>query len=178
MSRLGPMRRVLVMGCSGSGKSTFGRQLADKLRLPFVSIDQIHWQPGWREPAPQEFNAKMTREAEKPAWVMDGNYTRNGAGELRRARADTVLWFDLPRWVCMLGIIRRSATSYGQVRPEMALGCPEKFDWEFWRYVWTYRAVQRPKLLTYFSALSADQRLVTFTARAQAAEFLARAQAA
>jgi adenylate kinase family enzyme len=178
MLRSGTPQRVLVMGCSGSGKSTFGRQLADKLGLPFVSMDQIFWQPGWREPEPAEFAAKMTREAEKPAWVMDGNYISQGAGELRRARADTIVWFDLPRWVCMLGIIRRSATSYGKVRPEMAPGCPEKFDWEFWRYVWTYRAVRRPKLLAYFSALRADQRLVTFTARAQAADFLARAGAA
>ncbi len=172
------MQRVLVMGCSGSGKSTFGRQLADRLGLPFVSIDQIFWQPGWREPKPEEFAAKMTLEAEKPAWVMDGNYTRNGAGELRRARADTIVWFDLPRWVCMLSIIHRSAASYGKVRPEMAPGCPEKFDWEFWRYVWTYRATQRPKLLAYFSALRADQRLETFTARTQVVEFLARAEAA
>jgi adenylate kinase family enzyme len=172
------MQRVLVMGCSGSGKSTFGRQLADRLGLPFVSIDQIYWQPGWREPKPEEFTTKMTLEAEKPAWVIDGNYMRSGAGELRRARADTVLWFDLPRRVCMLSVIHRSAASYGRVRAEMAPGCPEKFDWVFWRYVWTYRAMQRPKLLAYFSALRADQRLVTFTARAQAAEFLARAEAA
>jgi adenylate kinase family enzyme len=168
------MQRVLVMGCAGSGKSTFGRRLADKLGLPFVSIDQIYWQPGWREPEPEAFTAKMTREAEKPAWVIDGNYMRSGAGELRRARADTVLWFDLPRRVCMLSVIRRSAASYGRVRPEMAPGCPEKFDWVFLRYVWTYRAAQRPKLLAYFSALRGDQRLVTFTARAQAADFLAR----
>jgi adenylate kinase family enzyme len=169
------MQRVLVMGCAGAGKSTFGRALADRLGLPFVSIDRIYWQPGWREPKLEEFTAKMTREAEEPAWVMDGNYTRYGAGELRRDRADTIVWFDLPRWVCMLSVIRRSASSYGQVRPEMAPGCPEKFDWEFLRFVWTYRATQRPKLLAYFSALRGDQRLVTFTARAQAADFLAEA---
>jgi adenylate kinase family enzyme len=172
------MQRVLVMGCAGSGKSTFGRRLADKLGLPFVSIDQIYWQPGWREPKPEEFAAKMTREAEKPGWVMDGNYTTSGAGELRRTRADTVLWFDLPRRVCMFSVIRRSATGYGRVPPEMAPGCPEKFDWVFLRYVWTYRAAQRPKLLTYFSALRPDQRLVTFTTRAQADAFLARPEAA
>ena len=172
------MQRVLVMGCSGSGKSTFARQLADKLGLPFVSIDQIYWQPGWREPKGEEFTAKMTLEAEKPAWVMDGNYTSRGAGELRRARADTIVWFDLPRRVCMLSVIHRSATSYGKVRPEMAPGCPEKFDWVFWRYVWTYRAVQRPKLVAYFSKLRADQRLVTLTTRAQATAFLANLKAA
>jgi len=169
------MRRVLVMGCAGAGKSTFGRQLAGKLGLPFVSIDRIFWQPGWREPKREDFAAKMRFEAEKPAWVIDGNYTSHGAGERRRARADSIVWFDLPRWVCMCSVIRRSVASYGTVRPEMAPGCPEKFDWVFWRYVWTYRMVQRPKLLAYFAALRGDQRLVTFTTRAQAAEFLDRA---
>jgi adenylate kinase family enzyme len=78
----------------------------------------------------------------------------------------------------MLSVVHRSAASYGKVRPEMAPGCPEKFDWVFLRYVWTYRAAQRPKLLTYFAALRPDQRFVTFTARAQAVDFLARAKAA
>jgi len=147
------MQRVLVMGCSGSGKSTFGRALADRLGLPFVSLDRLFWQPGWREPDMQDFTAKVTRAAEGPAWVIDGNYTRYGAGELRRARADTIVWFDLPRWLCMASIIVRSVKSYGVVRPEMAPGCPERFDWTFWRYVWTYRDLQRPKLVSYFSEL-------------------------
>src|SRR5579875_3422691 len=103
------MQRVLVMGCSGSGKSTFALALARKLDLPFVSIDRIYWQPGWREPNLDEFSSKMTLEAEKPAWVMDGNYMTRGAGELRRARADAAFWFDLPRWIYMTSIIVRSA---------------------------------------------------------------------
>ena len=60
----------------------------------------------------------------------------------------------------MLGITRRIAGSYGQVRPEMAEGCPEKIDLEFFRYVWTFRRQQRPKLLDYFRGLRADQSLV------------------
>jgi adenylate kinase family enzyme len=171
------MQRVLVMGCSGSGKSTFGRALAGKLDLPFVSLDQLFWLPGWREPKMEDFTAKATRAAEGPAWVMDGNYTRYGAGELRRARADTIVWFDLPRWMCLAGVFHRIVTTYGTVRPEMAPGCPEQVDFEFLKYVWTYRALQRPKLLDYFSGLRGDQRFVTFTSRAHADDFLARAEA-
>ncbi len=68
--------------------------------------------------------------------------------------------------------MRRIAGSYGSVRPEMAEGCPEKFDLEFFRYVWTFRRQQRPKLLAYFEGLRADQSLVCFTDRRQANEYL------
>ena len=72
----------------------------------------------------------------------------------------------------MLGIMKRIAGSYGRVRPEMAEGCPEKIDFEFFRYVWTYRRQQRPKLLDYFQGLRADQSLVCFTDRTQANDYL------
>ncbi|MEJ0076876.1 MAG: isopentenyl transferase family protein [Alphaproteobacteria bacterium] len=169
------MQRVLVMGCSGAGKSTFACKLAERCGLPFVSIDRIYWLPGWVEPVGGAFTVAMTQEAEKAAWVIDGNYLSHGAADLRRARADTVCFFDFPRWVCMVGIIRRSAMSYGQVRPEMDPGCPEKFDPVFWRYVWTFQTQQRPRLLAYFKGLRPGQRLVTFTTRAQADDFLREA---
>lgn len=172
------MQRVLVMGCSGSGKSTFACKLAAQRGLPFVSIDQIYWQPGWVEPRASEFSARMTCEAEKPAWVMDGNYTSHGASELRRERADTVIWFDLPRWLCMLSVVHRIVAGYGRVRPEMTPGCPERLDLVFLRYVWNYRAVHRPTALAYFAKLRPDQQFVTFTRRAEAKAFLVRAEAA
>jgi adenylate kinase family enzyme len=120
----------------------------------------------------KEFETRVTEAACQPRWIMDGNYTSHG-GDLRRRVADAVVWFDLPRTACMAGILTRIATSYGQVRPEMAPGCPERIDAEFFRYVWTYRARQRPKLLKYFEGLRPDQTLVCFTRRAQANRYLA-----
>jgi adenylate kinase family enzyme len=82
------------------------------------------------------------------------------------------MWFDLPRSTCMVGILTRIARSYGRVRPEMADGCPERFDVEFFKYVWTYRQRQRPKLLRYFEGLRSGQSLICFTDRTQADRYL------
>lgn len=168
------MQRVLVMGSSGSGKSTFARRLSVMTGIPTVSIDALFWKPGWVESDKDEFERRMIEAARAPRWIMDGNYTRHGAGELRRELSDTIIWFDLPRSTCMLGIFKRIAGSYGQVRPEMAEGCPEKIDLEFFRYVWSYRQQQRPKLIEYFAGLRADQSLVCFTDRTQADDYLKR----
>lgn len=137
-----------------------------------VSLDALYWKPGWVPSDNGEFNARVTDAAHQPRWIIDGNYTSSGAGELRRSTADAVFWFDLPRRTCMTGILTRIATSYGRVRPEMAPGCPERFDLEFFRYVWTYRQVQRPNLLEYFEGLRSDQALIPFTNRTQADRYL------
>lgn len=172
------MQRILVLGCSGSGKTTFSRALAGKLNLPFVSLDQLYWQPGWREPVEAEFTTRVVEAASGPAWVMDGNFTRQGGWELRRERADTVVLFDLPRWKCLLGAFHRIATTYGTVRPEMAPGCPERIDPTFLRYVWNFRGTHRPALLAKLAGLRSDQPLHTFRTRAEAGAFLAAVAAA
>jgi adenylate kinase family enzyme len=165
------MQRVLVMGSSGSGKSTFARRLSEITGLPIVSLDALFWKPGWVESEREEFRERVTEAARQPRWIMDGNFTSHHV-ELRRDTCDTVIWFDLPRRTCILGIMTRVATSYGRVRPEMGEGCPEKIDFKFLRYVWNFRTNQRPKLLAYFEGLRADQTFMTFTERAQADRYL------
>lgn len=165
------MQRVLVMGSSGSGKSTFARKLSGIKGLPLVSLDALFWKPGWVASDKAEFRERLTEVALQPRWIMDGNFPSHLV-ELRRGACDTLIWFDLPRTTCMLGILKRIAGSFGKVRPEMAEGCPEKIDFEFFRYVWTYRRQQRPTLLAYFAELRADQALICFTDRTQADEYL------
>lgn len=167
------MRRVLVLGSSGSGKSTFARRLSEATGIPMVSLDALYWQPGWRPSDPFSFERRVTEAANEPAWIMDGNYLSQGAGLLRRALADTIVWFDLPRWVCMSGILLRIARTYGRVRPDMAAGCPEKLDPEFIRYVWAYRQQQRPKQLEFFKGLRADHTFIAFKRRREADDYLA-----
>jgi adenylate kinase family enzyme len=165
------MQRILVMGSSGSGKSTFARRLSLATGIPVVSLDAMFWKPGWKPSDDAAFGERVAETAHRQRWIMDGDYI-SYAGELRRQLADAVIWFDLPRATCTIGILTRIATSYGRVRPEMAEGCPEKIDAEFFRYVWTYRDRRRPRLLKYFEGLRPDQPLICFTERAQADRYL------
>ena len=165
------MQRILVMGSSGSGKSTFSKRLSAITGIPMVSVDALFWKPGWVESGRAEFHERLTAAARQPRWIMDGNFTSHLV-ELRRDACDTLIWFDLPRATCMMGVMTRIAKSHGRVRPEMAEGCPEKIDLEFLRYVWRFRQDIRPKLLAYFEGLRPEQTFITFTDRAQADRYL------
>ncbi|WP_438274506.1 DNA topology modulation protein [Nitrobacter sp.] len=165
------MQRILVMGSSGAGKSTFARKLAAITGIPAISLDAMYWKPGWMPSEDTEFDARVTDAANTPRWIIDGNYLSH-AGSLRRDLADTVIWFDLPRRTCMIGVMIRIMTSYGRVRPEMAPKCPERLDAEFLHYVWTFRRKQRPRLADFLEALRFDQTLTRFMRRSDADRYL------
>ncbi len=100
------MRRVSVVGTSGSGKSRLGRQLAAILGVPHVELDGVNHQPGW-EPLPaEEFRRVVAAKAATDGWVIDGNY--NTVQALVWARADTVVWLDLPKATVMRQITWRT----------------------------------------------------------------------
>ena len=139
------IQRVLVIGISGAGKSTFARRLAAITGLPVIHLDTEFWKPGWKVTERAEWRAKVASLIEREAWIMDGNY---GASlDLRLPRADTVVWFDYPRLVCLTRAVWRVATTCGRVRADLAPGCPEKFDLEFLRFIWDFHAKSRPQIV-------------------------------
>jgi adenylate kinase family enzyme len=164
------MRRVLVLGCSGAGKTTFARKLASVTRLPLVSLDACFWLPGWIETPRQEWRGRVERLAAEDAWIMDGSYV--GTLDIRLPRADTLLWLDLPRHVCMRRVLWRIATSYGRVRSEMAPGCAERFDLQFLHYIWTFTDKYRPLIASALARHGPHLSPVIIRRDADAARFL------
>ena len=100
------MRRVYVVGTSGSGKSTLARQLAEAINVPHVELDGIFHQPGWQQLPEAEFQEAVERATRQDGWVIDGNYS--GVSPIIWARADTVVWFDLPRGTVMRQLVWRT----------------------------------------------------------------------
>lgn len=135
------MQRIMVLGSGGAGKSTLARRLGEKLGLPVIHLDRLFWQPGWVEHDPETWPKKVSEVAAGERWVIDGNYT--GTAPERFARADTVVFLDLPRWKCICSIILRSIHNLGRTRQDMGSGCPDKLDLDFILWVWGYPARSR-----------------------------------
>lgn len=168
------MRRVLVIGISGAGKSTFSRRLAERTGLPLIHLDREFWRPGWIVTPRPEWRAKVAELVERDTWIMDGNY--GGSLDLRLPRADTVIWFDYPTLRCLRRVVWRIATTYGRVRPDLAPGCPEQVDLEFLRFVWDFNRKSRPQIVAGFRAhLAEPTALVVFRKDREAERFLAEA---
>lgn len=138
------MKRVLVLGCAGSGKSTFAKNLGQVLNLPVFHLDQYFWQPGWVESDRPKFNATVADIARQESWIIDGNY--KGSLPTRLAYADKVILLQIPRFRCLLNVLSRTFRYRGRTREDMTMDCPERIEWEFLKFIWTYNSQYRPAL--------------------------------
>lgn len=100
------IRRAVVVGTSGSGKSTFARQLAEKLGCPHIELDSVYWQDNWQPREDTDLFAALSEATSGQFWVLDGNYTRTRG--VTWAKADTIIWLDYPRALVMWRILRRT----------------------------------------------------------------------
>lgn len=120
------MKRILIIGNVGSGKTTFARKLAGKTKLPLVHLDKLYWRGNWEHAGQEEFDGILQKELERSEWIMDGNFSRTLPHRIKYC--DTVFYFDLPVAVCLAGITGRIFQNYGKTREDMGGSCPEYFD--------------------------------------------------
>ena len=126
--------------------------------MPILHLDALFWKPGWVESERREFDAKVLAELEKPAWIIDGNYARTLP--MRLEKCDTVIYLDFPALLCIFGVLKRVITTLGTVRPDMPEGCPERFDWEFLKWVWNFNRNNREKTYAQLEKLPAEKVII------------------
>lgn len=165
------MKRVIVIGCAGSGKSTFSRQIGERTGLPVVHLDAHYWKPGWVATEAESFDRELQRIMQTDSWIMDGNYSRTLDNRLDRA--DTVFLFDFPRYLCLYRVIKRRVQYHGRSRSDMGEGCEEKLDLAFLRWVWNFRKRNRPKLLAKLDEVRASHQVVIFRTPNEVRKYLA-----
>ena len=163
------MKRVIVIGCGGSGKSTLSRVLSEKTNLPVVHLDKLFWKEGWVNISREEFDNLLNEELKREEWIIDGNYDRTLKERLKKS--DTVIYLDYPRMTCLLGVVKRVLSNYGKVRADMAEGCPEKFDLDFIKWIWNFNKEHRDKFYKILKE-EKDKQIYIFRNRKECNEFV------
>lgn len=160
------MRKILVIGCPGSGKSTFSRALHEKTCIPLCHLDMLYWAPD-RTPVPKPvFLERLAAALAGDEWIIDGNY--GSTLELRLAACDTVFFLDYPTEVCLAGARERRGTA----RPDMPRTEPaDEEDEEFLGFIRRYAAESRPAVLELLGR-HPEKAVFVFGSRAEADAFL------
>lgn len=155
--RLAASRRILVLGSSGSGKTTFSIQLARILKLPLIHLDGRFWQAGWVSTPQPEWRLKVAELIHQESWIMDGTY--ESTLELRLSAADSVIVLERSRLVCLWRVLKRKLLTDDQRRPDAPAG--QKLDLAFLRYVWRYPRDSRPIIQSCLQAHGMDKVCIT-----------------
>ena len=159
------MQKAIIIGCPGSGKTTFAQRLRAKTGLPLFYLDAIWHKPDRTHIPREEFDARIQEILATDEWIIDGNYSRTI--ECRLAACDTVFLFDLPTEVCLEG----AASRVGKERCEMPWTETE-LDPEFRAQIEKFSTKELPAIYALFEKYKEGKTVVVFRSREQADAFL------
>lgn len=165
------MKRIMIVGQPGSGKSTLARRIGARLDLPVIHIDHIHWEPGWVERSLSE-KVTLARAAEaQEEWIFEGGLSTTWPSRL--ARAEMLIVLDLPFALRCWRVFWRTLRHWGQSRPDLPQNCPERFDREFWSWIWRTRKTNRARILSLARMAAKDKPVHVLRSRREVRRFLA-----
>lgn len=159
------MKRAVVIGCSGSGKSVFSRKLHDATGLSLYYLDMIWHKPDGTNISREEFDKQLDSIISRDSWIIDGNYQRTL--ETRIKACDTVFLFDLPTEICIDGALSR----IGKKREDMPW-FENELDPEFRQWIESFRANQLPEVYRLLEKYKNNREIVVFRTREQADKFI------
>lgn len=161
------MKKVMVVGCPGAGKSTFARKLQELTGLPLYYLDMIWHKPDRTNISREEFDRRIREIVSQDAWIIDGNYNRTL--ELRMRECDTVFFLDYPLEVCLEG----AASRIGKERVDIPWK-EEEFDEEFRQWILDFPKDQLPEIYALLEKYRGCRDIHIFQSRDEAEEYLER----
>jgi adenylate kinase family enzyme len=162
-----PMDRIAIIGCGGSGKTILARHLGSCLGLPVTNLDTLYYDDGWNPAPPEKFAAMQHELVTTDRWIIEGNYA--STVPIRLARADTVIFLDLPARTCLRGIAQRRWRYRGGQHTD---GVYDRITWSFITYILGYRRSMRPRVNALLAEHGTHARYIRLTSRRQANRFL------
>ena len=158
------MKKILIIGCPGSGKSTFARALHKSTKLPLYYLDMLYWNADRTTVDKSVFRKRLLDVLQKDEWIIDGNYA--STMEMRIEACDTVFFLDYPQEVCLAGIQERK----GKARPDMPW-VEHGEDAEFLEFVRNFNQESRPRVMALLERY-ANKTVYILKDRSEADEFL------
>jgi len=164
----------MVIGISaGVGKSTFARELGETLNINVYHLDTLYWKPNWVEAPLEEFSKAQQEIVNQQQWIIEGNYSNTF--EIRAKQADTIIYLELPLFVCLYRVIKRWFMNIGKSRPDMGEGCKERLKWEFIKFILTTYNPRKSKMieqLKVFQSLDPTKKIITLKSKQEVHTFI------
>ncbi|MGX7150480.1 DNA topology modulation protein [Enterococcus ureasiticus] len=164
------MKKIILIGSSGAGKSTLSLKIGEKLDIEVFHLDKLLWKPNWEMTDREYQNEIQNNLIMKPSWIIDGNY--GGTLDIRMKSADTIIFLDRNRFVCIYQILKRVKKYNGITRPDMQNNCPEKFDFSFIKWVWNFPNKQRIDILRMLKNIPKTKKVIVLKNKKQIQLFL------
>lgn len=159
------MKKVIIIGCPGSGKSTFARMLSQKTNLPLYYLDMIWHNPDQTTITKEEFDKKLMEILEREEWIMDGNFQRTLP--IRLKHCDTVFLLDFPLEVSLEGVQQR----IGKKREDMPW-IEQTFDEEFKTYILNFKRERLPMIYQLLEAYQDTKQIIIFKTREEIEQYI------
>ncbi|WP_044022197.1 DNA topology modulation protein [Bacillus sp. SG-1] len=164
------MKKVAIIGSGGSGKSTLARRLGLALDTNVWHLDQLLWKPNWTPVKREEQTEIQEALVKNDKWIIDGNY--NSTLNIRLEAADTIIFLDISRYVCVYRVFKRMIKFRNKTRPDMKEGCHEKLNLKFLKWIWDYPKTKKPIVLAKLENLSTEKEIIILRSSEEVEEFI------
>lgn len=159
------MQKVIIIGCPGSGKSTFGKKLNKVTEIPLYHLDMMYWNEDKTTVCKDVFLGRLRSALSSPSWIVDGNY--GSTMEMRLRECDTVFFLDYPTEICLEGALSRR----GKPRSDMPWFETDSVDEEFISFIENFQKESRPNILDLLKKYS-NKDIIVFHSRKESQEYL------
>lgn len=168
------IKRLLIIGCPGSGKSLLAKKISPILQLPFFSLDDLYWEKNWVRSDLKSFLRRLNQVLLLERWIIDGNYMPTLSDRLRFA--DAVIFIDLSTYRCLYGALTREVKrffGFNSTLPKEISNARFKdrtnFDFKFFRYIFLFRRNERPKIFQKLENFKGDLYVIKTASERKAA---------
>ncbi len=160
------MKKIIVIGCPGAGKTTFSNRLGTVLHISVHHLDRYFWKENWKPTPQEEFKNIVSSLMKDEDWILDGNF--KNSIEHRINFADTIILFDFPKRIILWRVLKRFFRYMNTVRPDMGGKNKEAIKWQHIKYILTY---PRKKYLEHIQSITQYKKLYIFHTQKDVQDF-------